>query len=523
MSNSLYSEAIAEAKQLRDAAEANAKKAIIEAMTPQIKKLVERELLEESSAEETNDFMSSIFGLDTESSDIFEVDEFEVDENLLASISNVAGGATVTAENKRALRNLIESFTEAAALYNSIEEKNDSIFEKFELIASNLISEAKTLRDQLIRIVEGDGSSDADTALSITLDTIIKETNKMSKRSEDEVLYELDLSELDLFEEDEEGDAEGDEDLDLDLGDEDEDEGEEEEADDEEAEEEEPAGDEAVELELDPADAEALLAALQDALDDEGDEGDEGGEEEVEEAEEGMYAAEEGYEVEEADEAEEGMQEADAGDDEWIEIDEGMLRREIARMRATLDEGDAKKGAKDFGGGKIGGNKKSAGDDFGGGKRGKDPLQMTDKDLNVHAENKKLRAAVVKESRKNRALHGQLDEAVTAVNELQSQLKEMNLFNAKLLYANKLLQNKNISTRQMRSIVESLDNARSLREVKLLYKTMTESLSSKKKGGSLNESTARKAVGSSRPTRSASSTTSETEVDRWATLAGLKK
>ena len=522
MSNSLYSEAIAEAKQLRDAAEANAKKAIIEAMTPQIKKLVERELLEESSAEETNDFMSSIFGLDTESSDIFEVDEFEVDENLLASISNVAGAATVTAENKRALRNLIESFTEAAALYNSIEEKNDSIFEKFELIASNLISEAKTLRDQLIRIVEGDGSSDADTALSITLDTIIKETNKMSKRSEDEVLYELDLSELDLFEEDEEGDAEGDEDLDLDLGDEDEGEGEEEEeeADDEEAEEEDPAGDEAVELELDPADAEALLAALQDALGDEGDEGAEGAEgDEEEEVEE----AEEGYEVEEADEAEEGMQEADAGDDEWIEIDEGMLRREIARMRATLDEGDAKKGAKDFGGGKIGGNKKSAGDDFGGGKRGKDPLQMTDKDLNVHAENKKLRAAVVKESRKNRALHGQLDEAVTAVNELQSQLKEMNLFNAKLLYANKLLQNKNISTRQMRSIVESLDNARSLREVKLLYKTMTESLSSKKKGGSLNESTARKAVGSSRPTRSASSTTSETEVDRWATLAGLKK
>ena len=522
MSNSLYSEAIAEAKQLRDAAEANAKKAIIEAMTPQIKKLVERELLEESSAEETNDFMSSIFGLDTESSDMFEVDEFEVDENLLASISNVAGDATMAAEHKRALRNLIESFTETAALYNSIEEKNDSIFEKFELIASNLISEAKTLRDQLIRIVEGDGSSDADTALSITIDTIIKETNKMSKRSEDEVLYELDLSELDLFEEEEPADAE-EEEVDLDLGDE-EDEGEEGEADEEEADEEEPAADEAVELELDPEDAEALLAALQDALGDEGEEEEEGEEgEEVEEAEEGMYAAEEGYEVEEADEAEEGMQESDAGDDEWIEIDEGMLRREIARMRATLDEGDAKKGAKDFGGGKIGGNKKSAGDDFGGGKRGKDPLQMTDKDLNVHAENKKLRAAVVKESRKNRALNGQLDEAVAAVNELQSQLKEMNLFNAKLLYANKLLQNKNISTRQMRSIVESLDNARSLREVKLLYKTMTESLSSKKKSGSLNESTARKAVGSSRPTRSASSTSSDTEVDRWATLAGLKK
>lgn len=509
MSNSLYSEAIAEAKQLRDAAEANAKKAIIEAMTPQIKKLVERELLEGSSDEETDDFMSSVFGLDAEPSDIFEVDEFEVDENLLASISSVAGSTNMTTESKRALRNLIESFTEAAALYNSIEEKNDSIFEKFELIASNLISEAKTLRDQLIRIVEGDGSSDADTALTITIDTIIKETNKMSNRSKDEVLYELDLSELDLFEEDEEGDDAEEEEIDLDIGDEDD--AEEEDADaDEDADAEGEADDEPVALELPPEDAEALLAALQDALEGD-DEDEEAGDEEVEEAEEGMYAAEE------------GMQEADAGDDEWIEIDEGMLRREIARMRATLDEGDAKKGAKDFGGGKIGGNKKSAGDDFGGGKRGKDPLQMTDKDLNVHSENKKLRRAVVNETRKNRALNGQLDEAVTAVNQLQSQLKEMNLFNAKLLYANKLLQNKNISTRQMRSIVESLDNARSLREVKLLYKTMTESLTSKKKSGSLNESTARKAVGSSRPTRSASSTSSETEVDRWATLAGLKQ
>ena len=511
MSNSLYSEAIAEAKQLRDAAEANAKKAIIEAMTPQIKKLVERELLEGSSDEETDDFMSSVFGLDAEPSEIFEVDEFEVDENLLASISSVAGSTNMTTESKRALRNLIESFTEAAALYNSIEEKNDSIFEKFELIASNLISEAKTLRDQLIRIVEGDGSSDADTALTITIDTIIKETNKMSNRSKDEVLYELDLSELDLFEEDEEGDDAGEEEIDLDIGDEDDAEEEEAEADDEEAAEDEgEVDDEPVALELPPEDAEALLAALQDALEGD-DEDEEAGDEEVEEAEEGMYAAEE------------GMHEADAGDDEWIEIDEGMLRREIARMRATLDEGDAKKGAKDFGGGKIGGNKKSAGDDFGGGKRGKDPLQMTDKDLNVHSENKKLRRAVVNETRKNRALNGQLDEAVTAVNQLQSQLKEMNLFNAKLLYANKLLQNKNISTRQMRSIVESLDNARSLREVKLLYKTMTESLTSKKKSGSLNESTARKAVGSSRPTRSASSTSSETEVDRWATLAGLKQ
>ena len=55
MSNSLYLEAITEAKQLREAAEANAKKAIIDAMTPQIKRLVEKELLDESSDDVSDD------------------------------------------------------------------------------------------------------------------------------------------------------------------------------------------------------------------------------------------------------------------------------------------------------------------------------------------------------------------------------------------------------------------------------------------------------------------------------------
>ena len=516
MSNSLYLEAITEAKQLREAAEANAKKAIIDAMTPQIKRLVEKELLDESSEDVADDnFLSEIFGLDDLKST--DDDTFTIDEDLLESITT--RGDNLTAGQKKSLTTLIETFQNAAHLYNEMSDKDENSYKKFESIASNIMTEAKTLRDDIIRIVEGEGTADASSSLVFTLDTIIKETNKMSTRSEDEVLYELDLSELDLFEEDE------DEPADLDLEDMDDEEGDEEAGEEEEDEDEaaEEGGDDQVELELDADEAESLLAALRDAL------GDDEDEEEVEEGEEAMMDAEEGYgegeEAEEAMEAEEGeeaMAEGDTDDDEWIEIDEGMLRREIAAMRA-IAEGDAKKGAKDFGGGKIGGNKKSAGDDFGGGKRGKDPLAMTDKDLNVHAENKQLRVAFKKEARKNRELTAQLSEVVTAVKGLQGQLKEMNLFNAKLLYANKLLQNKNISTRQMRSIVESLDKARSLREVKLLYKTMTESLTSKKKGGSINESTVRKAVGSSRPTRSASAQTSISEVDRWATLAGLKK
>ena len=511
MSSSLYLDAIAEAKQLKEAAEANAKKAIIEAMTPQIRRLVENELIEGSNKDltEGGDFLSEVFGL-TESD--VNNETFEIDENLLETITS---SETEILEKDTTLKfaKVAKTFQESASLYNTMGVKDEETYQKFEIIASNLLDEAKTLRDDLIRIVEGEGSANAVTSLVDKLNTIIKETEKMSTRSEDEVLYELDLSELNLFEEDDEDEAV---DLDVDApedaegGDEDAEEGGDLDDLDDEGED---LGGESVELELDPDSAEALRAALIDALGADDEDADLGGEE--------------GDDEEEVDEGAYEMEEGDASDDEWIEIDEGMLRREIAAMRKLREapdllkvKGIAKDMADQFGGKGSG----KSGDDFGGGKRGKEPLSMSDKDLNVHAENVQLRKVAKSELRKNRNLNGKLTEAMAAVSELQGQLKEMNLFNAKLLYANKLLQNKNMSSRQMRSIVEALDNARSLREVKLLFKTMTESLSSKKSGDSLTESTVRRAVGSSsRPTRSASADNANPEVDRWATLAGLNK
>ena len=106
-----------------------------------------------------------------------------------------------------------------------------------------------------------------------------------------------------------------------------------------------------------------------------------------------------------------------------------------------------------------------------------------------------------------------------AVTSLRDQLIEMNLFNAKLLYANKLMQNRNVTSKQQRAIVEALDNAKTLREAKLLYKSLTSSLN--KKGSTLTEGRNRRTLGSSsRSTRSAG-VKSGVEVDRWAVLAGI--
>ena len=88
---------------------------------------------------------------------------------------------------------------------------------------------------------------------------------------------------------------------------------------------------------------------------------------------------------------------------------------------------------------------------------------------------------------------------------------------------NTLMQNRNLSTRQQKVIVEALDNAKTLREAKLLYKSLTGSIK-KDKARTLSESAVRRTLGSSsRATSSASAQSgASSEFDRWATLAGLK-
>ena len=54
MSNNLYDQAIAEAKQLREMAEQNAKNKIIEAVTPRIKALIEAQILGEQEPTGSN-------------------------------------------------------------------------------------------------------------------------------------------------------------------------------------------------------------------------------------------------------------------------------------------------------------------------------------------------------------------------------------------------------------------------------------------------------------------------------------
>jgi hypothetical protein len=206
-------------------------------------------------------------------------------------------------------------------------------------------------------------------------------------------------------------------------------------------------------------------------------------------------------------------------DDEVVEIDENMLRRELARMRVAesnrrkmrleakrkgrkedLDEMDA-----------------SVLDDFGGGKVTKLPTKLSeaDEDDLDEADDK----AVKEESFRRLAVR--LKRAERTVHEMKGQLAEMNLFNAKLLYANKLLQNEGMTGDQKLKVARSLDKATSLREVKVLYEALV-GIDEQKPRRNLTEGT-RRAGSASRasPVAPGRRLDESRELSRWGLLAGL--
>ena len=76
----------------------------------------------------------------------------------------------------------------------------------------------------------------------------------------------------------------------------------------------------------------------------------------------------------------------------------------------------------------------------------------------------------------NRKLTSELTEHREAIKILRDKLHEVNLLNAKLLYTTKLFRNYTLSNSQKMKVVESFDRTKSVRETKLVYSTLAESL-----------------------------------------------
>jgi hypothetical protein len=110
---------------------------------------------------------------------------------------------------------------------------------------------------------------------------------------------------------------------------------------------------------------------------------------------------------------------------------------------------------------------------------------------------------VTEEEEEDRAheLEAELGEAYKTIKFLKRTINEVNLLNAKLLFANKVFRQYNLTNEQKIKIVESFDRTSSVREVKLVFATISESmkLTGTQKVKKLTEGFASKATKSTAP------------------------
>lgn len=483
MSKTLYDEAIADAKRLREVAELNAKNAIVEAVTPRIREFIDSQLVGDTTKSVSAEKFL-VDALNEGAVDDSGEDEVVLDESALKSLVSLFTPKQ-TAQAKDSFQEAFDQLSDAEKkkLLNLIsEEKSDADLEENE--EESAPAQEKKMDDSLYEIDLNELKNELAAVASPGKPAVKPAKAAMPPRAggmkktpapamEDMFEMEEDLYEMDMTDDmDEDYMSELNEmKLEVDLGD----------------------------LEL-PEDFMPSVRVV------------------PEEEEEDMLAGDEGDMADmPADDGEVADEAPPAPVAETFYVDENMLRRELFRLReARKQKEDKLLNKKSL---KSAAHVKAAAKAFGDGE-----LEEVDEvEINALDNAKKHKLKKLKEARDNRALVTQLNEYRSAVETLREQMTDMNLFNAKLLYVNKMLQSKDLTPKQQKVVIEAIDGAKTLREVKMLYKSLTESLTGGN-GATLNESATRfNAGGSSRATSSAAARTGETaEVDRWAKLAGLK-
>lgn len=130
-------------------------------------------------------------------------------------------------------------------------------------------------------------------------------------------------------------------------------------------------------------------------------------------------------------------------------------------------------------------------------------------------------------AQENAKLASELAEHREAVEILRSKLNEVNLLNAKLLYTTKLFRKYNLNNSQKMKVVESFDRTNSVRETKLVYSTLAESLGistqkTSNKRASITEGFASKPTTSTKPKQEIISESNEM-ADRFKRLISYNK
>ena len=138
-------------------------------------------------------------------------------------------------------------------------------------------------------------------------------------------------------------------------------------------------------------------------------------------------------------------------------------------------------------------------------------------------ENKSLLREQKKMSNKVQLLENKINKYGTVIEQLKEKLDESNLTNAKLLYQNRILNSVSLNERQKEKIVETISNAKSVEEARIIFETLQSSVGSTKKRKmpeSLNEVVSRSS--SAFLPRREERAKSDPFADRMKALAGLK-
>ena len=121
-------------------------------------------------------------------------------------------------------------------------------------------------------------------------------------------------------------------------------------------------------------------------------------------------------------------------------------------------------------------------------------------------------------------LEEDLKEASSTIEALKSELHEVNLLNAKLLYTNKIFKSKSLTESQKGKVLEAFDKANDVKGVKLVYETLDKNMKVKYKS-TVTEGivgSASKSIGNVRANKKQPIVESNEMVKRFQKLAGIK-
>ena len=113
----------------------------------------------------------------------------------------------------------------------------------------------------------------------------------------------------------------------------------------------------------------------------------------------------------------------------------------------------------------------------------------------------------------------ELEEAYATIESLKSELNEINLLNAKLLYTNKIFKSKNLNENQKVKVLSSFDKAKTVGEVKMVFETLNEGIKVKKE--TIKENLGRASKSTVTPTAKQPIVESNDVFKRMQKLAGI--